>query len=70
MFLSLSLCALQVALKMIRKKDISSARMFKRLHREVNNMKKLHHPNIIGIIDSKCYKKRCKFVVTGAMERS
>lgn len=58
LYLSLSLSALQVALKMIRKKDISSARMFKRLHREVNNMKRLQHQNVIRIIDSKC-KKKC-----------
>ena len=44
---------LQVALKMIRKKDIASARMFKRLHREVNNMKKMQHSNVIRIIESK-----------------
>ena len=52
---SVRLLFLQVALKMIRKKDISSIRMRKRLHREVNNMKKLQHSNIIRIVESKCY---------------
>lgn len=56
--------SVQVALKMIRKKDISSARMFKRLHREVNNMKKMDHSNVIKIFESKLLvkqiKERCK----------
>ena len=43
----------QVALKLIEKKDVSTFKMRQRIHREMQNMKKLKHSNIAEIYESK-----------------
>ena len=44
----------EVALKMIKKKELTNPKNMERLQREINNMKALgNHENIVSIIESK-----------------
>lgn len=42
----------QVALKLIDKAKVQGCKMLERVHREIRNMKKISHPNIVNLFES------------------